>query len=127
MCRHPESAQAAGDDVTRVRLLALAVSGALCALGGVHLAFDQHAYESDMSNGRGFIALAAVVVADWRPIRAALACLAFAALEALQDSTRTSTLGSLMPLLPYVATLVVLGFAAGRQKAPRALGRDDVV
>jgi ABC-type uncharacterized transport system permease subunit len=107
------------------------VSGALCALGGVHLAFDQHAYESDMSNGRGFIALAAVVVADWRPIRAALACLAFAALEALQvtlqASTRTSTLGSLVPLLPYVATLVVLGFAAGRQKAPRALGRDDVV
>src|SRR6185312_13168793 len=81
---HPEATAAAGIDLRRVRMLALAVSGAIAALGGVHLAFDQHRFESGMSNGRGFIALAAVVVSGWRAERAVLACLAFGALEALQ-------------------------------------------
>lgn len=123
----PEAAQAAGFSVTRVRMWALAVSGLIGGLGGVHLSFDQHRFESGMSNGRGFIALAAVVVSGWRAGRAALACLVFAALEALQivlqDQTRGSTGGGLMLLLPYVATLVVLAFAAGRARAPRGLGR----
>lgn len=126
---NPEAVTAAGLDVTRVRLAALALSGAVCALGGVHLAYDQHGFESGMSNGRGFIALAAVVVAGWRPLGAAAACLVFAALEALQivlqGSVRTSLFGPLVPLLPYVATLVVLGFTAFRQAAPRALGKSD--
>lgn len=128
---HPAAAESTGIVVPRVRYLALALSGAICAVGGVHLAFDQHAFESGMSNGRGFIALAAVVVAGWRPLPIAVACLAFAALEALQvvaqDAARKSLLGPLVPLLPYVATLVVLAFAAGRDRAPRALGRDDVI
>lgn len=125
---NPEAVTAAGLDVSRVRLAALALSGAACALGGVHLAYDQHSFESGMSSGRGFIALAAVVVAGWRPVPAAAACLAFAALEALQivlqDSVRKSFFGPLVPLLPYVATLVVLGFTSFRSSAPRALGRD---
>ena len=93
---NPVAAASVGIDVTRVRVLALAVSGAVCALGGVHLAFDQHRFESGMSNGRGFMALAAVVVSGWRAGRALLACLAFGALEALQivlqDQTRRSSL-----------------------------------
>lgn len=124
---NPVAAAAVGIDVTRVRLSALAVSGAICALGGVHLAFDQHRFESGMSNGRGFIALAAVVVSGWRAGRAALACLAFGALEALQivlqDQAHKGGAGDLVQLLPYVATLLVLGFAAGRSAAPRGLGR----
>lgn len=125
---NPVAAAAAGIDVTRVRLTALAISGAVCALGGVHLAYDQHRFESGMSNGRGFIALAAVVVSGWRAGRAALACIAFGALEAtqiiLQDQTRRSAYGDLIQLLPYVATLGVLAFAAGRGAAPRGLGRE---
>jgi simple sugar transport system permease protein len=124
---NPVAAAAVGLDVTRVRLSALAISGAVCALGGVHLAFDQHRFESGMSNGRGFIALAAVVVSGWRAGRAALACLAFGALEALQivlqDQAHTGSAGDLVQLLPYVATLVVLGFAAGRSGAPKGLGK----
>lgn len=75
----------------------------------------------------GFIALAAVVVSGWRAGRAALACLAFGALEALQivlqDQAHASRAGDLVQLLPYVATLVVLGFAAGRSGAQKGLGR----
>lgn len=105
----------------------LLVSGAICALGGVHLAFDQHRFESGMSNGRGFIALGAVVVSGWRAERAVLACLAFGALEALQivlqDQAKRSAGADLIQLLPYVATLLVLGFAAGRGASPRGLGK----
>lgn len=127
---NPSAAAASGIDVTRVRLSALALSGAVCALGGIHLAFDQHRFESGMSNGRGFIALAAVVVSGWRAGRAAIACVAFGALEALQivlqDQARKTSIGDLVQLLPYVATLVVLavgaGRASGRAKAPRGLG-----
>jgi simple sugar transport system permease protein len=124
---NPVAAAAVGIDVARVRLSALAISGAVCALGGVHLAFDQHRFESGMSNGRGFIALAAVVVSGWRAGRAALACLAFGALEALQivlqDQAHQGGAGDLVQLLPYVATLLVLAFAAGRSAAPKGLGR----
>jgi len=124
---NPVAAASVGVPVTRVRILALAVSGAVCALGGVHLAFDQHRFESGMSNGRGFMALAAVVVSGWRAPRAVVACIAFGALEALQivvqDRTQRAAGAELVQLLPYVATLVVLGFASGRSAAPAGLGK----
>jgi general nucleoside transport system permease protein len=105
----------------------LAVSGAICALGGAHLAYDQHRFESGMSAGRGFIALAAVVVSGWRASYAALACLAFGALEAsqiaLQDQARKSVVGDLVQTLPYIATLLVLAFATKRHGAPEGIGK----
>lgn len=122
---NPVAAASVGINVPRVRLLSLSISGAICALGGVHLAFDQHRFESGMSSGRGFMALAAVVVSGWRAGYAALACLAFGALEALQivlqNELRSTSAGQLIQLLPYIATLVVLAFAAGRAAAPKAL------
>ena len=115
---NPTAAQAAGIDVSRTRVIALCISGAICALGGVHLAFDQHRFEAGMSGGRGFIALAAVVLSGWRSGRAAIACVAFGLLEALQiglqDLARTSPAATLIQLLPYVATLLVLGLGIGR-------------
>ncbi len=124
---NPVAASAVGINTTKVRLGALAVSGAICALGGAHLAYDQHRFESGMSAGRGFIALAAVVVAGWRANYAALACLVFGALEALQialqDDARKSVVGDLVQALPYVATLLVLAFASKRQGAPEGLGK----
>ncbi len=124
---NPTAAFAAGVSVGRYRLGALAVSGAICALGGVHLAFDQHRFESGMSGGRGFIALAAVVLSGWRPARAAALCLAFGWLEALQirmqDASRGSTLATLTQLVPYLATIAVLALGLGRRGAPAGLGR----
>ncbi len=124
---NPVAAASVGIDVTRVRIAALAVSGAICALGGVHLAFDTNRFESGMSSGRGFMALAAVVVSGWRAERAVAACVAFGALEKLQiilqDEAHRSAGAELIQLLPYVATLMVLGFAAGRAAAPEGLGK----
>lgn len=124
---NPTAAKAAGLNVSRIRLQALCISGAICALGGIHLAYDQHRFESGMSGGRGFIALAAVVLSSWRPGRAAVACIAFGFLEALQivlqDVSRSSKAASLIQLLPFVATLVVLALGIGRAATPRGLGK----
>jgi ABC-type uncharacterized transport system permease subunit len=124
---NPVAAASVGIDVPKVRYAALLISGAICALGGVHLAFDQHRFESGMSNGRGFMALSAVVVSGWRAERAVLACVVFGALEALQivlqDQASRSAGADLIQLLPYVVTLLVLGFAAGRAAAPQGLGK----
>ncbi len=125
---NPVAAASVGIDVTRVRLAALVVSGAICGLGGVHLAFDQRQFESGMSTGRGFMALAAVVVSGWRAERAVAACIAFGALEALQTVLQDQVQGSagaalVIRVLPYTVTLVVLCFAAGRAAAPEGLGK----
>lgn len=124
---NPNAARAAGIDVGRTRMAALCISGAIGALGGVHLAFDQHRFESGMSAGRGFIALAAVVLSGWLPGRAALACVAFAFLEALQfvlqDMAQASKAVTLAQILPYAAALVALGLGIGRRTAPGGLGR----
>ncbi len=122
---NPVAASSVGIAVVKVRLLALVVSGMVGALGGIHLAYDQHRFESGMSGGRGFIALAAVIGAGWNVPRAALACMFFAGLEALQivlqDQQRIPH--QLVQMLPYVATLVVLMLVAGRSRAPAGLGK----
>ncbi len=122
---NPVAAASVGINVVGVRLAALAVSGAIGALGGIHLALDQHRFESGMSGGRGFIALAAVILSGWRPVRAALACLVFAALEATQILLQGQHLipHEVLQMLPYVATLVILAIAAGRARAPAGLGK----
>jgi len=119
----PVASASVGVDVSRVRLVAVSLGGAICGLGGVALAYDQHQFQSGMSGGRGFIALAAVILSGWRPGRAAAACLAFAALDAaqilVQDQARSS--GYLAQMLPYVATLVAL-WAIARRRGAGAIG-----
>ena len=80
----PEAAESLGVSVKRVRYGAVAISGILAGLGGVYLALDQHQFTDQMTAGRGFIALSAVIFGRWDPVRAALACLLFAAAETLQ-------------------------------------------
>jgi len=122
---NPVAAASVGINVVKVRLQALCVAGLIGALGGIHLAFDQHRFESGMSGGRGFIALAVVILSGWRPVRAALACLVFAGLEAtqimLQGERWVPT--EVFQILPYAVTLIVLAFAAGRARAPAGLGK----
>lgn len=121
----PAALRLAGLDPSRIRIVAVVVAGALSGVGGVHLAYDQRHFEPGMSGGRGFIALAAVIVSGWRARRAALACLVFAALDALQivlqDEARVPH--EIVQALPYVATLAALSAFAVR--APAALGRVD--
>ncbi len=119
----------AGVSVFRTRATATALGGALAALGGAALALDQRQFQSGMTSGRGFIALAAVVLATWRPIPALLACAGFAILDALQVVLQgeARSLEVVFQSLPYLATLVALAILARRARsgsggAPRALG-----
>lgn len=137
----PAALAAAGVSVARVRVLALVIGGALAGLGGAQLALANHGFSAEMSAGRGYIALALVILAGWRPAWVAALCLAFGLLDAFQlqlqltlQSAAQATgelseagraLQTFALVLPYVATLVVLAVVAQRSRAPRALGRAD--
>jgi simple sugar transport system permease protein len=124
----PVAAHASGVPVRNVRTLATILGCASVGLGGVSLAFEQHQFQSGMTGGRGFIALAAVIVAGWRPGRAVAACVAFAVLDAvgvvLQDGG--GSLPQVFSALPYLGTLLVLVLFAKRGSfgAPAGLGKD---
>jgi simple sugar transport system permease protein len=122
---HPAAATSVGIPVARVRYLSAALSGALAGLGGAYLAFDQHQFSAEMTAGRGFIALAAVIFGRWDPLRASLACLLFAAAEALQIHLQGSQAipSQFVEMIPYVLTIVALAGVVGRAVAPAALGK----
>lgn len=125
----PDALAAAGVSVLRVRLIALVAGGAVAGLGGAQLALAAHGFSAEMSGGRGYIALAIVILSGWRPAVVASVCLAFGVIEALQLQLQLNLPGSaeglriLAQLLPYLLTLIVLVIARSRSRAPRALGR----
>ncbi|HKO15167.1 MAG TPA: ABC transporter permease, partial [Gemmatimonadaceae bacterium] len=122
---HPAAATSVGIRVGRVRYLAAALSGVLAGLGGVYLALDQHQFTDQMTAGRGFIALAATIFGRWDPARAGLACLLFAAAEALQIQLQGAQLipSQFIEMIPYVLTIIALAGVVGRAIPPAALGR----
>lgn len=124
---HPAAAESLGVRVKAVRYAAVAISGMLAALGGVYLALDQHQFTDQMTAGRGFIALAAVIFGRWSPIRAAIACLLFAAAETLQIQLQGSHAipSQFVEMIPYVLTVVALAGLVGRAVPPAALGRAE--
>ncbi len=124
----PSAAQAVGIDVARTRILATTLGGAVCGLGGTALAFELHQFQAGMTGGRGFIALAAVIVAGWRAWPAVIACLAFAALDAMQIilQNQTKVPPTVFAILPFVATLVALAASrrkSGGSRAPAGIGK----
>ena len=121
----PEAAATLGVSVSRIRYRAVIASGALAALGGCYLALDQHQFTDQMTAGRGFIALAAVIVGRWMPIRAGIACLLFAFAEAMQIQVQGAGVlpSQFVSMIPYVLTLVALAGLVGRAAPPAALGR----
>jgi len=123
----PEAALSLGVPVARVRWAAVALSGALAGMGGVYLALDQHQFTDEMTAGRGFIALAAVIFGRWDPLRAGLACLLFAAAETFQIRLQGANVipSQFVAMIPYVLTVVALAGVVGRSTPPAALGRAD--
>ncbi|MGH2861310.1 MAG: ABC transporter permease [Solirubrobacteraceae bacterium] len=121
----PRAASTVGLKVMATRYIAVTVSGALAALGGVYLAdgFDG-SFNFDMTEGRGFIALAAVIFGKWNPIGALGATLLFGLSSALAFRLQTfsATLGTLFQALPYVLTLVAVAGLIGRSRPPAADG-----
>jgi len=123
---HPFALSSLGVDVLRLRFGAVLASGVLAGLGGAWLALDNHGFVDRMSNGRGYIALAAIIFGNWRPGAATLACLLFGLADALQlnlQATATSVPREFVQILPYVLTMVTLAGVIGRSRAPAALGR----
>ena len=122
---HPEAAESVGVSVKRVRYLAVAISGILAGLGGVYLALDQHQFTDQMTAGRGFIAISAVIFGRWSPIRAALACILFAAAETLQIQLQGSHAipSQFIEMIPYVLVIIALAGLVGRAVPPAALGK----
>jgi simple sugar transport system permease protein len=122
---NPECAESLGVDAARVRLGAVLAAGALTGLGGAFLTLEAGSFSKHMAGGRGYLALAAVVIGKWRPWWAATAAVAFAFLTALADhlQIRFQMPDQIPQMLPYVVTLVVLSGIVGRARPPAALGR----
>ncbi|MDB4878283.1 MAG: ABC-type transporter, integral rane subunit [Gemmatimonadetes bacterium] len=122
---HPVAATSVGIRVGRIRYLAAALSGMLAGLGGAYLALDQHQFSAEMTAGRGFIALAAVIFGRWDPVRAALACLLFAAADALQIQLQGAQAipSQFVEMIPYALTIIALAGVVGRATPPAALGK----
>jgi simple sugar transport system permease protein len=127
---NPEAADAAGVNVKGVRYSAVLLSGALAAVGGAYLSIGQSSlFTRNMTSGRGFIALAALIFGKWRPVQTMLACLLFGFTEAISIQMQGvfKPWGEEIPvqfisIVPYVLTIVVLAGFIGLSRAPRALG-----
>jgi len=123
---NPEAAHTLGVSVNAIRWQAVLASGALAGLGGVWLVLSGSSFVAEMSAGRGYIALAAVIMGSWRPVWACAASLLFGFAEAVENNLQTYHLGipnELIQTFPYVLTMVTLAGFIGRSRAPGALGR----
>ena len=131
---NPAAVDTAGVSVIWLRFAAVGICGALCGLAGAYLATAlQAGFVKDMSAGRGFIALAALIFAKWRPWYALYACLLFGFLQAM--SLRPDVIegvvgfqvnGQLLDVLPYILTVVILAGFVGKAIPPRAGGEPYV-
>ncbi len=124
----PRSADSLGIPVFRIRWQSMMICGALAGLGGVFLSLGQlFTFSDNMSGGRGFIALAVVIIARWSPIRAIAAAVLFGLFEALALRVQVTDINvppELMLALPYLVTLFVYAGLVGRTRPPKSLGRE---
>jgi ABC-type uncharacterized transport system permease subunit len=122
----PEAVDAAGLSVVRLRYQALVVGGGLCGIAGATLSMAQgNGFLRDMSAGRGYLALAALIFGKWRPWPVLGACLMFAAADALQARLQgvAGVPVQLIQALPYLLTVLILAGFVGAARPPRALGK----
>ena len=132
---NPASVDTAGVSVIRLRYSAVLITGVLCGLAGAYLATSAPAagFGREMTAGRGYIALAALIFAKWRPWHALYACMLFGFFQALAlrpdvvDAVfQTKVPVPLLDALPYILTVIVLAGLVGRAIPPRAGGEPYV-
>lgn len=131
---NPHAADAAGVSVQRTRYTAMLIAGVLCSFSGAYLAIVQSGFFlRDMSAGAGYLALTALVFGNWRPLHTVLGCLMFGFFGAVQIQIEGVDLplvgripGSLIQMIPYVVTVIVLAGLMAKSVAPKALGRPFV-
>jgi ABC-type uncharacterized transport system permease subunit len=122
---HPRAADTVGIPVFRIRYVAVTFSGVLAGMGGAYLAFGLGSqFSENMTAGRGFIALAALIFGKWRPFGLLAAALLFGFSQALGDALQTieHVNAFLVFTLPYIFTLVALVGVIGRSRPPAAAG-----
>jgi general nucleoside transport system permease protein len=123
---HPRAADTVGIDVYKIRYGAVIASGMLAAAGGAFLSIGfVNSFNENMTAGRGFIALAAMIFGNWRPFGAAAACLLFGFSSALAQRLPeySGSAAVLFQALPYVLTLIAVAGVIGRSVAPAADGQ----
>ncbi|MEO6279630.1 ABC transporter permease [Roseateles sp.] len=131
---NPAMVEAAGMSVQSLRYQALLMNGVLCGLAGAYLTLAQNAsFSPNMTAGRGFIALAAMIFGKWKPLPTMGACLLFGFLDAMairMQGVQLPGIGEvpvqLIQALPYILTVVLLAGFIGSAIAPKALGRPYV-
>jgi simple sugar transport system permease protein len=126
---HPRAADTVGISVYATRYAAVVLSGVLAALGGAYLSIGfVHGFNEGMTNGRGFIALAAVIFGNWRPFGAFAAALLFGGSTALSFRLAQpwGNASVLFQALPYVLTLIAVAGVIGRSVPPASVGRPYV-
>lgn len=130
---NPEAADAAGVKVPVMRYSGVIISGVLAAAGGAYMAIGQSSFFTrGMTAGKGFIALAALILAKWRPLPVLIACLFFGLTEALAIQIQGASWAKLpsgedipvqfIEMIPYVLTIIVLAGFIGSSRAPKSLG-----
>ena len=131
---NPAAVDTAGISVTQLRFAAVAICGLLCGLAGAYLATGQQAgFVKDMTAGRGYIALAALIFAKWRPWHALSATILFGYLQAIalrpdliEAAFHFKVQVQLLDALPYILTVVILAGFVGKAIPPRAGGEPYV-
>jgi simple sugar transport system permease protein len=131
---NPAAVDTAGISVVWLRYMAVLICGVLCGIAGAYLATAlQAGFVKDMSAGRGFIALAALIFAKWRPWQALYSCLLFGFLQAfalrpdvIQTVVGFKVNGQLLDVLPYILTVIILAGLVGKAVPPRAGGEPYV-
>jgi simple sugar transport system permease protein len=127
---NPHAADAAGVNVARQRYTTMIVAGVLCSFSGAYLSIVQSGFFlRDMSAGAGYLALTAMVFGNWRPVYTFLGCLMFGFFAAVQIQIEGVELplvgrlpGSLIQMVPYVVTVIVLAGLMAKSVAPKAVG-----
>ncbi|WP_313166017.1 ABC transporter permease [Massilia oculi] len=131
---NPHAADAAGISVQRTRYMAMIIAGVLCSFSGAYLSIVQSGFFlRDMSAGAGYLALTALVFGNWRPLHTVLGCMMFGFFAAVQIQIEGVDLpvvgripGSLIQMIPYIVTVVVLAGLMAKSVAPKALGKPFV-
>ncbi len=122
---NPEAADTAGISVVKMRYAGVLISGVLASLGGVYLSIGQNSlFTRNMTAGRGFIALAALIFGKWNPVGTMFACLLFGFAEAIAIRMQgtVNIPNQFIQIVPYVLTIVVLAGFIRRAAPPKALG-----
>ncbi len=127
---NPEAADTLGVNVYNVRYFGVLMSGFFAALGGAYLSIGELGqFTTNMTNGRGFIALAAMIIGNWNPVGAMLASLLFGSATAFNNQLQSQSVLNLSTntqyifgMIPYIITLIVVGGLIGRSRSPSADG-----